>query len=176
MKKTHEETKSTLVKAQDKMKRFADQNHGTTLVYNVEDKVWLSTKNLAIDQPSQKLGHKCIGPYSVVKIVNPNAIKLRLPKSIRIHLIANTLQLMPYTEVTIPGQKPMPAPSIRIGSHDKYEMDFIQSAKLIRGKLHYLVQWKGYTPEHNTWEPESNLKNAKEFIKEFYKAHPSAPQ
>lgn len=176
MEKTHEETKSALVKAHDKMKRFADQNRGTAPVYAVGDKVWLSTENLAIDQPSRKLGHKRIGPYSVTKIVNPNAVKLRLPSLIRIHPVVNTSWLMLFTEATIPGQKPKPAPPVQVKSHEEHEVESILAAKLVRGKLQYLVHWKGYTPEHDTWEPKSNLGNAKEFIKEFYKAHPSAPR
>ena len=38
-----------------------------------------------------------------------------------------------------------------------------------RGKMRYLVKWKGYTVEENTWEGLKNLKNAREKIEEFEK-------
>ena len=38
-----------------------------------------------------------------------------------------------------------------------------------RGKTKYLVKWKGYTAEENTWEGLENLKNAMEKIEEFEK-------
>ena len=37
----------------------------------------------------------------------------------------------------------------------------------IRGKDKYLVQWKGFTAESNTWEKRKNLENAKKTIEEF---------
>jgi hypothetical protein len=49
-------------------------------------------------------------------------------------------------------------------------------SKLIRGKLHYLVHWKGYPIEEHTWEPVANLTAAKELVKDFHKEHPSAPR
>jgi len=41
----------------------------------------------------------------------------------------------------------------------------------IRGKNKYLVYWKGFTVESNTWERRENLKNTKEAIKEFKKEY-----
>ena len=38
-----------------------------------------------------------------------------------------------------------------------------------RRKTKYLVKWKGYTVEENTWEGLENLKNAREKIEEFEK-------
>ena len=37
----------------------------------------------------------------------------------------------------------------------------------IRGKDKYLVWWKGFTAESDTWEGRENLGNAKEAIEEF---------
>ena len=33
--------------------------------------------------------------------------------------------------------------------------------------MKYLVQWKGFTAEHNSWEKEEDLENAKELVAEF---------
>lgn len=39
------------------------------------------------------------------------------------------------------------------------------------------MKWKGYTAEHNSWEPERNLvPGSNRLIKEFHSAHPSAPR
>ena len=38
--------------------------------------------------------------------------------------------------------------------------------KYIRGVRHFLIRWKGYEPESDTWEPESTL-NCAELIADF---------
>ncbi len=38
-----------------------------------------------------------------------------------------------------------------------------------RGKIKYLVKWKGYTVEENMWEGLENLKNARKKIEKFEK-------
>ena len=41
--------------------------------------------------------------------------------------------------------------------------------KKIRGVEKYLIRWKGFTAEGDTWERRENLKNAEELIEEFEK-------
>ena len=38
---------------------------------------------------------------------------------------------------------------------------------MIRGKEKFLVRWKGYMAEKDTWENRENLENAKELVEEF---------
>jgi len=38
---------------------------------------------------------------------------------------------------------------------------------MVRGKEKFLVRWKGYMVEENTWENRENLGNAKELVEEF---------
>ena len=35
------------------------------------------------------------------------------------------------------------------------------------GVIKYLVQWKEFTVEHDSWKKEENLENAKELVAEF---------
>ena len=59
-----------------------------------------------------------------------------------------------------------------------YEVEKILD-KRGRGRVaEYLVKWRSYDdPKDNTWEPASNLKDAKEVIKRFNKVgYPSVNQ
>jgi len=47
----------------------------------------------------------------------------------------------------------------------------ILNKRKVRGKDKYLVRWKGFTAESDTWEGRENLENAKEAIEEFEKEY-----
>jgi len=47
----------------------------------------------------------------------------------------------------------------------------ILNKRKVRGKEKYLVRWKGFTAESDTWEGRENLENTKEAIKEFEKEY-----
>ena len=50
-------------------------------------------------------------------------------------------------------------------------------SKLYRGRLRYLVKWKGREDRPDwTWEPLSSLTHADEAIADYHKKHPSAPR
>ena len=46
-------------------------------------------------------------------------------------------------------------------------MEKILNKRKIRGVNKYLVRWKGFTVEQDTWEKKENLENAKEALEEF---------
>ena len=46
-------------------------------------------------------------------------------------------------------------------------MEKILNKRTVRGKEKFLVRWKGYTVEEDTWENRENLENAKELVEKF---------
>ena len=58
----------------------------------------LSMKDLK-KRPVKKLTKRYIGPYEVEEVVSKNAVKLRLPASMRIYLVVNVSIIKRYREL-----------------------------------------------------------------------------
>jgi len=56
---------------------------------------------------------------------------------------------------------------VEIKGTEEWEVEKILNKKKIREVEKYLVQWKEFTAEGNTWERKENLKNAEEVLEEF---------
>jgi len=57
----------------------------------------LSTKELVFkEKPVKKLTERYIRPYKIEELVSRNAVKLKLPASIRIHLVVNISKIEKY--------------------------------------------------------------------------------
>lgn len=50
----------------------------------------------------------------------------------------------------------------------EYEVEEILQFREEDGVRLFLVKWKGYEPDNNTWEPEKNLVNASDAIGKFW--------
>ena len=42
-------------------------------------------------------------------------------------------------------------------SEENFEVEEIVNHRFRKGKIQYLIRWKNYTPEDDTWEPKENL-------------------
>jgi len=105
MKKVHEEAEAALRKNQEEMKRYADRGRKEMEKWKKEDRVLLSTKDLVFkERPSKKLIERYVGPYAIEKVVSSNTVKLKLPSSMRIHLVVNISWIVRYKE-QVKGQK-----------------------------------------------------------------------
>ena len=164
-------------KAKLSMKLQADKHRNPAPDYKVGQQVWLSMDNLCmLNCASKKLTEKWIGPYEVTR-VTPNAVKLKLPKTLRIHPVVNVSRVKPYLG-PLPGQ-PVSRPSLIQVSEERneeYKVDYIVASRIYRHQLQYLVHWKGYEEHEHTWEPATNVKNAPLVVEHFYKENPSAPR
>jgi len=166
MKKVQGEAEAVLKKMQEEMKRYADRRRKEE-VWEKGDRVLLSTKDLVFkERPTKKLTERYVGPYAIEEVVSSNVVKLRLPSSMRIHPVVNVSWIVHYKE-QVKGQKKEEGKPIKVEGVEEWEVEKILNKKKIRGVVKYLIQWKGFTAEGDTWERRENLKNAEELIEEF---------
>ncbi|MBW0535631.1 hypothetical protein O181_075346 [Austropuccinia psidii MF-1] len=98
-----------------------------------------------------------------------------LTTSMEIHSpIFHISLLEPVKTSTIPNRNQEPPPPIIIEEGEEWEVSQILDSKLKRGKLWYLVEWKGFSQdlERSTWEPTEDLKNFPELNKDFHSLYP----
>ena len=74
----------------------------------------------------------------------------------RCHPVFNVSGLRRYEENSIPGrQQPPPPPITDLDGNTRYIVDAVVDERKRRGRMEYLVQWRGYS--ENTWEPIEHL-------------------
>jgi len=166
MKEIQEEAKVALGKVQKEMKKYADRKRAEVNEYKVGDLVMLSTKDLKYQMTgrrTEKLTERFVGLYKIKKIISSNTVELELPSTVKIHPVVNISRIQRYVGQVEGQRKEQPA-SVVIKGEEEWEVERILNKRWIRGKDKYLVQWKGFTAESDTWEKKENLENAKEAI------------
>ncbi len=89
---TWERVREILLRSAGRTKAAADHRRSSPPTYVCGQQIWLSTKDL----PSRKLAPRFIGPYRVAKVVNPVAIRLKLPPTLgRVHPVFHVSKVKP---------------------------------------------------------------------------------
>jgi len=79
-----------------------------------------------------------IGLYAIEEVVSTNAVKLRLPSSMRIHLVVNVSWIVQYKE-QVKGQKKEEGKPVEVEGIEEWEVEKILNKKKIREIKKYLV-------------------------------------
>ena len=104
-----------------------------------------------------------MGPFKVQRMVGNAAVKLELPSSwSRIHDVFHVSLVKPYySKSGEPSTVCPPQPIQWLEGEPIFAVDKLLGHRFVgRGrkkKLEYLVRWKDYGPENDTWEPMKNL-------------------
>ncbi|QRW22884.1 Retrotransposable element Tf2 protein [Rhizoctonia solani] len=144
------------------------EDKGVIPEYSVGEKVWLDRKNMELRTNSNKLDPKWLGPFKVTEKISSHAYRLKLPETLKIH---NVFYVGLLSKAHESASQPFPnqPPPETIEGEEEYKVEQILDSKRQQGKWVYLIKWKGYGPEDNSWEPKELLENSQEEIQRFNK-------
>ncbi|CAJ0954135.1 unnamed protein product [Ranitomeya imitator] len=161
-----------LTLSQEKAQRFANHRRRVGPRLRVGDLVWLSSRHIPMKVSSPKFKPRFIGPYRISEVLNPVSFRLTLPDSFSIHNVLHRSLLRRYVAPMVPSVDP-PAP-ILVEGELEYIVEKILDSRVSRRKLQYLVKWKGYAQEDNSWVFASDV-HAPDLVRAFHVAHPGRP-
>ncbi|CAJ0935773.1 unnamed protein product, partial [Ranitomeya imitator] len=161
-----------LTLSQEKAQRFANRRRRVGPQLRVGDLVWLSSRHIPMKVSSPKFKPRFIGPYRISEVLNPVSFRLTLPDSFSIHNVFHRSLLRRYVAPMVPSVD-SPAPVLVEGELE-YIVEKILDSRVSRRKLQYLVKWKGYAQEDNSWVFASDV-HAPDLVRAFHVAHPGRP-
>ncbi|MBW0553698.1 hypothetical protein O181_093413, partial [Austropuccinia psidii MF-1] len=146
--------------------------------YKEIQEVWLASKNIKTTRLTKKLSERWPGPFEVLKKIGSHAYHLKLPQQCKlIQPVFHVSLLEPVKHSSIPNHNQLPPPPVLVEEQEEWEVAQFLDAKLKRGKLWYLVEWKGSSedPERTTWEPASSLTSSPDLVKDLHSLYRDKP-
>lgn len=87
-----------------------------------------------------------IGPFEIESIVNPCAVRLKLPASIRIHPTFHVSLVKPVSLSPLCPTPPPPPPPRLVDDQPVFTVQRLLDVCCRGHRLQYLVDWEGYGP------------------------------
>jgi Chromo (CHRromatin Organisation MOdifier) domain len=141
----------------------------------VGDKVWLEGTNLKLTHPKAKLDAKHYGLFTITEEISPVIYCVELPQQWKIHNVFHASLLTPYKETEAHGSNYAQPPPELVEGKEEYEVEQVLNSRRTgrAKKLQYLLQWKGYSRAHDSWQDATEV-HAPELVAEYLAQKPSA--
>lgn len=102
---------SALTRSSRQFQKQANRHRVPVPSHRSGQRVWLSTKDLPLQVEAKKLAPRFVGPYKLERMVNPAAVRLGLPVSLKVHPTFHVSQVKPVLESELsPPSTPPPPP------------------------------------------------------------------
>ena len=128
---------------------YSSKHHKPSIEYQINDLVYLSTKNLALPKHrAQKLMPKFIGPYKVLKAMNNSSIMIELPqkfKDRRINPTFHTSLVQPYiknNDILFPKRDTKALYNFGYNKDQEWLIEEILAHKWTKNDLEFQVKWE----------------------------------
>lgn len=162
-------------------KRIYDAKY-KAIEYSVGDEVYIRLHhgyNLP-GKPGRKFSQQRSGLFKIIKRIGRLVYELDLPKEMRIHPVLSVEYLSPAPDGSDPWDRRTPPPGPIIDDQhtledDTYETEIIMNHRAKKNGFDYLVKWKGYNHESNTWKNEKALGGSQELIEEYWQRKGGKP-
>jgi hypothetical protein len=176
----YNDCKKELEKSRGRMKKYMDQSCIEPPSFEPCNLVMLNGKIIKTRCPTQKLEHKMYGPFEILDIFSPTAVRFPLPKTWKIHSVFHVSLIQPFVK----GNRDVDLNAVLktsdpIGNAPEYDIDKVMGAIDKGGKLLYLVKWKGWpAKKHWTREPYDGFYSVgtKEELRVFHSQNPDPPR
>ena len=155
---------------QDGQRQQTKYGGGKEPMFGICDKVWHPTRHFLTTRPSKTPEYKHVGLYTVSWVINRNAYKLDLLKTMPNHNILHASQCDWYT-APVSCQPPNEHLQMIVNYLEQQEVDCVLDPKWQYRKFDYFNQWAGYWYAGMSREPAGNLRNARGLVDEFHRDH-----
>lgn len=83
--RTWRKARAALLHASSRAQTYANRRRTVAPAYAPGQQVWLSIWDIPLKVESKKLSPRFIGPFVIDRVLNPSAVRLKLPASLRVH-------------------------------------------------------------------------------------------
>ena len=139
--------RQAMINTRDRVQRVANRRRVPAPAYCPGQKVWLLAKDLPLPTLSRKLAPRYVGPYAIERVINPSALRLQLPPSLKIHPVFHVSQVKPVAISALSPPAPTPPPPRTLESGDLvWEVSRILAVRRRGRGFHYLADQQSATP------------------------------
>jgi hypothetical protein len=140
---------------------------GSKVLINPHSLEWLESKG-----EGAKLVQRWIGPFEVLQKINPKTYRLRLDDRYPGFPVFNYDHLKPYTspdEEEADTRLRLSDTRLKAPASEEYEVEKIVGKRYDKSQRQnmWLVRWRNYGPQHDSWQTKKDLRNAPEMLRAF---------